>query len=71
MKAPYRPNFDDLRAHALDRSVQERIKGGHVNIPSGTGSTGLIGWDEIDIRVNNDGTTGRGRRPRFSQWLFR
>ena len=60
-----------LDAYAISKAEQRRIKGGHVNIPGGTGSTGLIGWDEIDIRANDQIATGRGTLPRVLQWLFR
>ena len=60
-----------LNAYALSKDEQRRIKGGHVNIPGGTGSTGLIGWDEIDIRANDPTAIGRGALPRVLQWLFR
>ena len=60
-----------LEKHALSEAAQRRVKGGHINIPSGTGSTGLVGWDEIDIRANDDTISDRGGRPRVMQWLFR
>ena len=56
--------------HTLTRDEQRRTKGGHVHIPSGTGSTGLIGWDEIDIRANDNGASGRGRKPIVSDRLL-
>ena len=64
-------NWQRFAQAALTPEEQQRLKGGHVNIPSGTGSTGLIGWDEIDIRANGGKTTGRGRDIPTDDWLFR
>ena len=67
----HKNSLQALKAYALSKDEQRRIKGGHVNIPGGTGSTGLVGWDEIDIRANDNTINDRGGRPRVMQWLFR
>ena len=52
-----RLTLDDVKKRTKRLSVAqlEKVKGGFRNIPSGSGSVGLINWDGVDIREENEG----------------
>ena len=69
MKQP-KHDLKKFKAFAMSRESQRKTRGGHVNIPGGTGSTGLIDWGEIDVRANNFRKNVWKGGLKLRQWVF-
>lgn len=46
----------------LNRRTQAQTRGGRETLPGLIGDTGLVGWDEVDVRIKDHLTVRRPQR---------
>ena len=51
--------LQDFAKKLLTRAQQQQTKGGRETLPGLIGSTGLVGWDEVDVRIKDKQTLHR------------